>query len=605
MQRRHHSHLRVRLVCGLIFLALFGILSLRPLPVQAQGGGPQGAAYRGASIFEQNCVQCHGAQGKGDGKMANQMPGKMPDFTDPNYVLTRSPQEIFDVITKGRMDALMPPWSNALTDAQRWDVTAYVWSLHAAAADITTGEQNYGKACASCHGTDGTGAGQQPPITSLGDAKYLAVNQGDWRTGVITPTHPAVTGLSSDDVTLASDYARGFNLGYNVTSAKIEGNGVISVTVANGTTNDPLKAASVMVLIFDGQQVVDHRQATTDDKGQVKFEGLPTDASWSYVVQTSYQDVPFESAMLQFEPSQTVLSAPLPVYEGGAKAEDVRITRAHWVISLENPQSLDVGELYAYANDSDRVYMGEAGGTDGAPAVLSFVVPEGAQNVSFEGGELGDRFKQVDGKYIDTLPLAPGQRQVLLRYSLPIANGEVKLSHPIPYPIDNLNLLVPDLEGMKVDAPDWVQGDPLQTQGGAFRNYTRTALAAGSTPSATLSGINAVALAQSNPTSQGSQQQVIDRNATPGISGLPVVPIIVAVVAGLLLGLGTFLVIRRQRKQEAAVPVQRGQVRQALVQEIADLDDAYDAGDVTEADYQAQRGLLKAKLVALLREEGR
>jgi mono/diheme cytochrome c family protein len=604
MHRRHLLHASLRFILGLILFALLGVWGLRAVPVSAQEGGPQGAAHRGASIFQTNCVQCHGPQGKGDGPLANQAPNKIADFTDPAFVETRSPQDIFDVITKGRMSALMPPWNNKLSDAERWDAVAYVWSLHTSAADVASGEQRYGEACASCHGVDGAGTSQQPPITSLGDASYLAVNQADWRSGVTKAPHPAVAGLAAADVTLASDFARSFNLGFNLDKADVAGTGVVSVTVANGTTGVPVPDAPVSLLIFDGQQSVDQRQAKTDAKGQVKFEGLSTEPSWSFVVQTSYQDVPFESGMLQFEPSQATLAVPLPVYEGGAKAEDVRVTRAHWVIGVESPQSLDVGELYAFANASDRVYMGEPGEANGKPVVLSFLVPEGATNVSFEGGELGDRFQQVGAKYIDTLPLAPGSRQILMRYSLPIADGKVTLSHPIPYPIDNLNLLAPDLTGMTVDAPDWVEGDPLQTQGGAFRNYVRTGLAAGVAPIATLSGINAAALTDANPSPQGSQQ-VIDRNATPGISGLPIVPLVVAVVAGLLLGLGTYFVIRRQRVQAAARPAQLGQMRQSLVQEIADLDDAFDAGELTEADYQAQRGLLKARLVALMREEGR
>lgn len=487
-------------------------------------------------------MQCHGSLGKGDGPLADQAPNKIADFTDPAFVETRSPQAIFDVISEGRIDALMPPWKNALSEAERWDATAYVWSLHTSAADIAAGQEQYGQACATCHGADGAAQGQQPPLTSLSNPKYLEVNQADWRSGVTTAPHPAVAGLAAADVTLASDFARGFNLGFNVSTGAVAGNGVVSVTVANGTTTDPLKGAPVLLLVFDGEQPVEHREATTDDKGLARFEGLPTDPSWAFVAQTTYQDVPFESKMLQFEPSQTSLEVPLPIFEGGANKEDVRISRAHWVIGVNSPQSLDVGELYAFTNDSDRVYMGEPNGVDGTAAVLNFVVPEGATNVTFEGGEIGGRFLEIGGKYVDTLPLAPGQRQILLRYNLPIADGKVTLSHPIPYPIDNLNLLAPDLAGMEVDAPDWVEGEPLQTQGGAFRNYVRTGLAADEAPVATLSGINAAALADANPSPAGNQQ-VIDRNATPGISGLPVVPIVIAVVAGLLLGLGTYFVI--------------------------------------------------------------
>ncbi len=533
--------------------------------------------------------------------MASQAPKPPADFTDPTFAETRSPQALFDVIANGRIDNLMPPFQESLSEAERWDATAYIWSLHLADADLAGAERTYGNACASCHGADGKGQASQPDIPALTDARWLEQNETDWQAAATTAPHPAVAKASAQEMTAASIFARSFSLGFNLLTPKIEGNGVLTVQVQNGTTGDKLAQTAVQLLIFDGQDMVAQRQAAANAEGVARFDNLPTEPTWAYVARTNYNDVPFESDMLQFEPSQASLTVPLAVYEAGAKQEDVRVSRAHWVIGLQDPKNLDVAEIYALVNSSDRVYMGESTSA-GKPLVLTFAVPEGAANVSFEGNETAERFLPVDGSYVDTMPLPPGGRQVLLRYSLPIVDGAATLSHAIPYPVDNLNLLAPDA-GMTIEAPDWTTQDPLQTPGGNYLNFVQTNLPAGALPKAVFTGINPAQFAATDASAASSPQQTIDANATPGISGLPWLPAVLVVVAGALLGAGALFLIHRQQARQTARPLIRQEQKQALIEEIADLDDAYEAGDLGEADYQARRRLLKAQLVTLVREQ--
>lgn len=595
-------HLCLGMLLGLAvgFIFLVGLAA----PARAQQGGPstlpQGAAYRGQRIFAQHCVQCHGAQGRGDGPMASKSPKPPADLTDPAFGATRSPQAVFDVIANGRLDNLMPPFQESLSTAEIWDATAYIWSLHLNDTDLASAQMAYGSACASCHGADGKGQTSQPDAPALADARWLGQNETDWQAAVTAKPHPAVTGASAQDLVLASVFARSFSLGFNLLTPKIEGKGVLTVQVQNGTTGDKLMQTAVQLLIFDGQDMVAQRQAEANAEGVARFDNLPTDPTWAYVARTNYKDVPFESNMLQFEPSQASLAVPLSVYEGGAKQEDVQVSRAHWVIGLQDAQNLDVAEIYAFANKSDRVYMGESASV-GKPVVLTFAVPKGAANVSFEGNETGDRFLPVDGSYVDTMPLPPGGRQVLLRYSLPIVDGAATLSHAISYPVDNLNLLAPDV-GMTIETPNWTTQDPLQTPSGNYLNFVQTNLPAGALPQAIFSNINPAQFAAPDAASS-SPQQTIDANATPGISGSPWLPVALIIVASALLGAGALFLIRRQQTQQAAQPVVRQQQKQVLIEEIADLDDAYETGEMGEADYQARRRLLKAQLVTLVRDQ--
>jgi len=534
--------------------------------------------------------------------MAEQMPVQPADFTDPEFVSTRSPQDVFDVITEGRMESLMPPWGDTLSEEEIWDVTAYVWSLHLEPATIEGGEKAYAAACAECHGPDGAGMSAEAGAPSLQEARWLQLNETQWREAVQAPSHPRIDDAADAVLLSAITYARSFSLGFTQDSPNLEGDGVITVRVLNGTTGEAVAGAPVTLLIFDGAGFLTNREIEADEQGVARFEGLSRDPVWAFLAQALYNDMPFASDVFQFETGEPSLDVLVHVYEPGGSLDDVRIRRAHWFVNLATADSIDVGELHVIENGGDRVYMGEEG--ENGREVLVFRLPPNAVNVGVEGGEASGRFVITGDAIIDTAPLPPGQRQILFRYTLPVVDGAVDMTHPFEYPIDNLNLLIPDI-GLQVEVSEWTEEPPLQTEGGAFLNYIITSLPPGSAPPVKLSGISAQALAQtmSNEAAAAGGQQIIDRNATPGISGQPYTTPLVASLAALVLAVGSVIAIRRHRSQLASEPVRRRQLREALIQAIADLDDAYEAGELAEAEYQAERTLLKAKLIALSQQE--
>ena len=91
----------------------------------------QGTSLRaGKAIFKSRCTLCHGAEGKGDGKMARIIKDP-PPF---NLTLSRVPDDYLrQIIQKGGeamgRSSRMPPWENELTSAQLDSVVSYVKSL--------------------------------------------------------------------------------------------------------------------------------------------------------------------------------------------------------------------------------------------------------------------------------------------------------------------------------------------------------------------------------------------------------------------------------------------------------------------------------------------
>jgi len=158
---------------------------------------------RGKQLYEANCVQCHGQQGKGDGYGAPFLVPPPRDFTAGQFKFrtTSSGQlptdeDLFRTISRGADGTGMPPWTYLLSDEERWSLVDYVKSFDArfasakelkpmplpAAPKVRSadrGREVYAKMqCAKCHGEDGRGVG--PSSSEMVDARERHVNARDF-----------------------------------------------------------------------------------------------------------------------------------------------------------------------------------------------------------------------------------------------------------------------------------------------------------------------------------------------------------------------------------------------------------------------------------------
>jgi high-affinity iron transporter len=95
----------------------------------------------GKKIFDDNCAQCHGPSGRGDGPGRESMNPKTPppaNFHDPERMAGLSPFKAFNTASFGIEGTAMPSFS-ALPEEQRWEVAFYVLSLRFSAESVKAG----------------------------------------------------------------------------------------------------------------------------------------------------------------------------------------------------------------------------------------------------------------------------------------------------------------------------------------------------------------------------------------------------------------------------------------------------------------------------------
>ena len=96
----------------------------------------------GKKLFAENCAQCHGETGKGDGPSRATMNPKQPlpaNFTDPEFADGLSPFKAFNAISFGVENTAMASFA-ALSEEERWQLAFYVLSLGFSESQSKAGE---------------------------------------------------------------------------------------------------------------------------------------------------------------------------------------------------------------------------------------------------------------------------------------------------------------------------------------------------------------------------------------------------------------------------------------------------------------------------------
>ncbi len=570
-------------------------------PLQLPSRRPSATA--GAALYQQKCVDCHGAQGRGDGEFAAQLAQtgiQVADLTADTIVRAQTPEQWYDMISHGRIEKRMPGFAGSLNPDQRWDVIAYAWSLAVTPDQLATGKAVYQEQCAHCHGDQGQGDGKNAPsnLSDLSDFAALAqVAPGLWDQALATGHVPSFAGtLSEGSRRAAIDYVRTFAYDSAASTAAasatpVATSGGLPPAIAGPAA--PIKLEGVIVNATAGQTVPDHlpltlyivpHQGAQQDlitrtfqagvNGRFVITAAQIDSRNLVAVGVDYKDLSFYSEVVPVEPQVTL---PITIYESTLDAAQITIDTLHIIVEPE-ANGLNVSEIYVLSNDGDRFVAGF-----GQP-VLHFGLPVAATNLQMDPSMQRVMDRSGDGlDYYDAIPVGWQAQQIVYQYTLPLT--ATSLSRAIYQPVARVNLLLGGQPDQAMVTSDRLKAAGIQTipsSGETFQQYT----AANMQPGQTLN------LSISTPS------QSFDGRIMLGV---------VLVIAGVV---GLIVWQRSQTKQQPAAAStsadspRRAEIqREVLIDQIAALDDEFAEGQVDEINYRAKRAKLKEKLLKLMEEE--
>ncbi len=247
---------------------------------------------------------------------------------------------------------------------------------------------------------------------------------------------------------------------------------------------------------------------------------------------------------------------------------------------LADPEPEDQGggwtitDLIQIHNDTDRTFVGGDG------PVWQYPLPPEVTEVQVGGGDVEGRavYAHADTLYVKT-PVPPGDRQLVVRYYV----GDLPFAIPAPGRTDRLELLfrepAPPLDVTPLQATQPAQMDSATV----YRHYV---------------GDNVV-------------DAVIRVAKGRTGTGVPVKRVMIA-VSLLLAGAAAWLFLQRRSRSPVpapadgarAVPPGPAAAREALLLEIARLDQARERGELPEAEWRSRREALMGRLRVLQREGG-
>lgn len=619
---------RLTLIAALAVLALGGCsLASEPIPVGPIETGPLPgeivtpdvpvslpSASQGQIIYLARCVSCHGDSGAGDGDLAAQIieqGGQAPNLADPALARSRSPQDWYRIITDGNMAGLMPPWGEALTDAERWNVTYFLYSFSQPGDVIDQGQALYEEVFAQAYGPQGEGIGldlaalaEASPQTLYdsfvsGSDSDLSEGEG-WAVVAYMQTfgyerlvpgevvQPPDTGEETGEATEepGEEGPGGETGGEEEPGSQpevIADSGLVRGAVVNlspgGTVPADLQVSLRGLSMDTAGQIVEFMalSAAVAEDGTFAFEDVPFDVERSgYVVEVIYNGVTFNNGQL-VDPTVPVLELPIEIYESTTDSSVVRADAVHFII-VEHPDALLVTQVAVFSNLSDRIYVTEQPVSGGQRGSVAVATPADAYSLQFEDGQIGGRFIPSSDRIYDTSPLYPGEQthSIILTYFLPFDRArEIEL--PVFYDTRQVTLLVQDGPRLRSDQ---LTGAGVQTiDNVAYNQFVGQELKAGDTLAFRLAPASAVG------------------NLLPTI--------LVAVAGVLIVGGATLWAIQRRSQMPAWTDAGELSPRQqGLVNEIASLDGAFEAGRVNRFEYEARRAELRASLAEELEDGG-
>lgn len=381
--------------------------------------------------------------------------------------------------------------------------------------------------------------------------------------------------------------------------------------------NTPLAGERVTLQMAQGNNATDLSSAITDAHGSYSFANLATAKATSYAVYINYQGAQYTSAIISLA-TKAVQQVNLTVYVATTSTANIAIVRATILLHTPDAQKgiIPVSELFIFRNLDNRTYAGSLNASQGEPNALRFSLPHTASKVVLGKGFDGYSAIQVNNGFASDAAVPPGDSQFAFTFDMPYSASEYDFDYTAVYPTVLMTFLAPPEIHASSDTLS-SQG-PITSDQHTYTLFEGKALLADKAVHVQLAGLPTLQIVPTAPAT------------TTSTSGVPWFVVVLLIMAGILSVTGViYRSVRRQaasmsnknksnskqktkqqvqgQRQQKVAPVKSPnkaeESEQALLQELLELDKAYEASTMKKAVYQERRVKIKAQLRALMSEK--
>jgi hypothetical protein len=390
------------------------------------------------------------------------------------------------------------------------------------------------------------------------------------------------------------------------------GTGRIYGQLLDGTKrNAPVAGQGVTLQMAQGDNARDLTSVTTDVHGVFAFSGLDTDKTINYAVYTLYKGAQYYTDLIDLS-TKPVQQINLTVYDATTSIANIAIVQANVLVDKVDAQNglITIAENFFFENLGLTTYVGSLQANGSKPNALRFSLPHNARKLSLSSGFNGYQVIQVDPGFATDAALPPGTSQFAFSFQVPYPISSYDFSYTAVYPTVDLSLLVP--LNIHASSSGMDSLGPVNANQHTYQQFKAQKLLAGDQIHVQLGGL---------PVPQSAA------TASPSPLNQNTLWFIVAFLLMLAIVSVTWFVYRFSRRQMRArqkqtprrggsgADVGRGPLgrpssssaspsskdqQEALLQELLDLDTAYEAGKIKEAEYQERRAKTKARLRSVM-----
>ena len=540
----------------------------------------------GQAHFDENCADCHKQSG------SIQKSGESSiNLISTNWLRKTTPTEMYTYLTTGAPAAGMPAFSN-LSSGDRWDVVAYLLSLISSDSDVGKSSLVYQNMCQDCHGKNGSGDGalaqskglevsswQNNPllIEYSNEQIYNMIRSGNehemgtfavmlseaqiWSLVATTRAFSLTAEENSDNETAASAQSANKK---NEPLAD-EGTFFLVGSVSNASGGPLSDLSEIKLVLEQDDQMQQELSGFISQDGNFRFENVPYHSSWSYYAEMEHGGIKYRSSRIygQDFAANGLMTLSIKVYDSTSQTTALRAERLHILLSFQSNGMTHVTENYLINNSSSYTVIP----VDTQSPLLTFLLSNEAQNVTFEDAAKAQYLKVAGGSLEDWQPILPGSvHQVMFEYNLPFS-GERTFEFVPPLQVASAMVMVEDQTG-QVNCSGMQTFNQRSVNAASLKMFTTANIKPGS--KITLSCFD--------------KQQLL--------------PVIVGILSVLFMLLAIILIFTssRNKKKRGLLHGNKGAAKTTILDAIITLDDQLKAGEISLEVYQAKREELIKRL---------